>query len=217
MRKLLTIGFWKSEKEPENPDILSFVDYSWDDDIRNKVVEYLEKVEPFVVAGGPTPCILRCEQKYTSFGSCCDGHFCWPLNLAHYVAYHGIRLPDLFVEHIINNFDTVESIFEFNFKDDIDCSWWKSQKGFTDSQAILPGEIGEIWIEPVETRLTPKIIHFLQSFVDFEHRSIKHLYDLLQSKNAFLLKENCFYADFFSVYIRARRVGINVVFIPRKE
>ena len=97
-RDLPKIGFWYSDREPEFPH--PEPDFEWNETARRAVIEYLK-------AGGVT-------ERYRGYSYCrvcdktngsqeqSDGTYVWPSGLAHYIEEHNVRLPDEFVEHVMN-------------------------------------------------------------------------------------------------------------------
>lgn len=50
-----------------------------------------------------------------------DGVYVWPDGLAHYVTEHDVRLPDVFVQHVLS--------YHPYSRTPINDSWWRSIEG----------------------------------------------------------------------------------------
>lgn len=105
---LILIGYWQSEREPLLPDPHRLVDQSWDRDERDLVVGYLRGGLAVVHMMGWSPCRM-CSWQQNGASELTDGTYLWPEGLAHYVADHGVRLPDEFVHHAVSRFGDLES------------------------------------------------------------------------------------------------------------
>ena len=94
------LGYWKSQSEPDLPDPLDYVDNDWDSDDRALVVAHLVAGEVWESWRGNSVCRFLCGQDT---GSRCftDGAYVWPEGFAHYVAEHGVRPPQEFIDHIV--------------------------------------------------------------------------------------------------------------------
>jgi len=92
-------GFWQTEPEndPMLPVVKDFIDPSWNPDDKDRIIAYLTNA-PIVVAAATDSedCLLCSSDQLTScFQS--DGSWLWPEDLAHYVACHGVVLPNRLV------------------------------------------------------------------------------------------------------------------------
>jgi hypothetical protein len=103
MNALLPVGFWWSEDEPLLPHPRDFVDESWDEDERRRVIAYLESayLMPYVSCG-PSWCRLGCPGIPADIGcqELTDGTWLFPEGLAHYVRHHGVKPPEAFLDHL---------------------------------------------------------------------------------------------------------------------
>ena len=76
------------------------VDSTWAGKDRSRVVQYLARARAVAHAGGLSYCRFGCGLDGCAELS--DGVWLWPEGLAHYVAHHGVRLPDEFLDHVRN-------------------------------------------------------------------------------------------------------------------
>ncbi len=116
MSRLVLIGYWCSDDEPEWPDPVTMVDTAWDETEREAVAAYLSSAFVPWVAAGHSTCRL-CGQLNGS-AEFSDGVYVWPEGLVHYVSDHSVRLPMEIVQHIKQRLDA----FDF---DNIDRESWK--------------------------------------------------------------------------------------------
>ena len=117
-KKLVLIGYWDGpETDHSWPAVENFVDMGWDADEREFVVSYLQSGVMVWGCMGFSLCRF-CGQENGNL-ELSDGHFMWPDGLAHYVAEHGVRLPDLFIHHSVARMEGLESAVR-------DAGWWKS-------------------------------------------------------------------------------------------
>ena len=64
------------------------------------IVTYLQQAAVLVASPGPVRDVLAPELGYIGTPSIkTDGRFCWPADLAHYVARYHVVLPDAFLAH----------------------------------------------------------------------------------------------------------------------
>jgi hypothetical protein len=115
--ELILIGYWSGAGVEGWPTPGRFVDPTWTGDEQDLVADYLAR--GFVVRScmGYSPCRI-CGHDNGSL-ELSDGVYVWPEGLAHYVADHGVRLPDLFVSHVLSRIEALESAGR-------DESWWRS-------------------------------------------------------------------------------------------
>ena len=119
--ELIVIGYWHGEQtSPGWPAPVDFVDTSWDVDERDIVASYLE--HGFMVWGcmGFSPCRF-CGRDNGNL-ELSDGTYLWPDGLVHYVADHGVRLPEPFVSHVLSRMGALEAAGR-------DESWWRGHAG----------------------------------------------------------------------------------------
>ena len=93
--KLIPVGYWHSDREPElpMPDSNEFVEHE------EEIVQYLKNGREINAYRGSSPCRL-CDKRNNGSREQSDGTYIWPNGLAHYVEDHNIRLPDKFVEYL---------------------------------------------------------------------------------------------------------------------
>jgi hypothetical protein len=115
--RLVRIGYWSGHGSGGWPDPRSFIDLSWDERERADVRDYLTR--GFVAAAfmGRSLCRL-CGAEAGSL-ELSDGAFVWPEGLAHYVSIHSVRLPERFVEHVLEMTGRLQQA-------DVDEDWWRS-------------------------------------------------------------------------------------------
>jgi hypothetical protein len=121
---LRRIGYWKPapsgiarNQADEWPDPASFVDASWDADLRDMVADYLDCGFVWRAFAGLSPCRL-CGQSNGAL-ELSDGAFLWPSGLAHYIRDHQVRLPAEFVKHVERFTGQLEDAA-------VDDAWWYS-------------------------------------------------------------------------------------------
>lgn len=97
---LIMIGLWSGpESKAEYPDVVDYVDYEWDSWEREQVVDYLARGHFSANYMGKSTC--RFCGKLNGFAECTDGIYAWPAGLVHYLEEHGVRLPDAFVQYVL--------------------------------------------------------------------------------------------------------------------
>src|SRR3954452_5620976 len=70
---------------------------------RERIVEYLTGAHVIVVVPRVLRDALDESRRITDCGIATDGTWIWPLELAYYVANHGVAVPPAFVEHMAAN------------------------------------------------------------------------------------------------------------------
>jgi len=119
-RKLILIGYWDGPDTDHSwPSPEAFVDRSWDPEIRELIASYLSMGLLARSYMGFSRC--RLCQRLNGDLELSDGVFVWPDGLSHYVADHGVRLPERFVSHALAMTDELE-------RADRDLDWWRSFK-----------------------------------------------------------------------------------------
>lgn len=109
--KFKYIGYWGSK---ENPKFCSyaqtgnqlpwpghFIDLKWDRKERDLVVNYLKKAPNVEHWMGFSFCRLGCFNLDNGVTDKGDGIFVWPEGFSHYVEHHGVRPPEEFVKHVL--------------------------------------------------------------------------------------------------------------------
>ncbi len=97
---MIKIGFWKSEQEPDLPDPNDFVDPDWDVQVRRMVVRYLNSGKESAAYRGMSRC--RFCRRFNGNCDLTDGVYLWPDGLPHYLEAHQVRLPEEFVQHVLD-------------------------------------------------------------------------------------------------------------------
>lgn len=113
--QLIRIGYWAASESDRWPSVEAFVDLTWDQEERRRVLAYLRRGVLVRAYMGFSTCRL-CGERNGSI-ELTDGQFIWPEGLAHYVEAHGVRLPARFVDGI----DEIESCLD---EAEVDDSWW---------------------------------------------------------------------------------------------
>ncbi len=114
---LTRIGYWRGETAPDWPDVLDFIDDSWNEDEREAVASYLRSGTAVRHCMGFSMCRICGRKNGTSEFS--DGTFIWPEGLAHYVEDHAVRLPQRIVDHATDAMERLESA-------PVETTWWQS-------------------------------------------------------------------------------------------
>lgn len=116
--RLTLIGYWAGPSTTGSwPSPEDFVDHTWDEDDRDFVAYYLASGEVARTYMGYSPCRVCGRNNGAMERS--DGTYVWPDGLAHYVADHGVRLPDQFVQHAYARTESLEEA-------ERDLEWWRS-------------------------------------------------------------------------------------------
>ncbi|GIJ50946.1 hypothetical protein Val02_78320 [Virgisporangium aliadipatigenens] len=93
-KALRLIGYWDGRDAPAAwPDVCGFVSTAPDRAVQQAVAAWLRAGAVFVVTAGISVCRL-CGTANGSAEQTDGDHFVWPDGLAHYVAEHGVQLPD---------------------------------------------------------------------------------------------------------------------------
>jgi len=122
-RPLLLLGYWRDETAPDWPDPRDLIDPSWDAATRDAVVAYLKAGRvPWTQLGFST---CRICGKPNGCSELTDDTYVWPEGLAHYVADHGVRLPEEFVTRAL---DAGKS------RPSVNAAWWRSATGMAEEE-----------------------------------------------------------------------------------
>jgi hypothetical protein len=146
MKRLILIGYWRNEDDPDWPDPARFVDPAWEPEIRDAVIKYLDAGETNNIFAGTSWCRFRCP-RYGCWGlgssTLTDRVYLWPSGLSHYLKDHSVRLPQAFVEHVLRRSKQptlLESMLQWLAGEpgpDYDEDWWRAQTGFTAGESFL--------------------------------------------------------------------------------
>jgi hypothetical protein len=112
---LRSIGYWRSDLQPELPDPAHWQDSTWNAAERDFALRYLELGYPIASALGAASCRLCGAANGSQELS--DGVFVWPEGLAHYIREHSVRLPDAVLEAFRRRLADLEEA-------DVDDTWW---------------------------------------------------------------------------------------------
>ena len=115
---LVLVGYWRSDENPEWPQVDTFVDPGWDEDERIKTSAYFSSGTRVRQYMGYSRCRVCGEMNGSA--ELTDGTYLWPEGLAHYIREHGVRLPSVLVNHAIRRRDFLEA-------EDVDREWWRTQ------------------------------------------------------------------------------------------
>lgn len=108
-------GYWTGPGVGDWPDLHRFVDYDWDEEERELIVDYLLRGFVSRAYMGYSPCrICGCDNGALELS---DGTYVWPEGLRHYVVEHGVRLPSRFVLHVLATNERLETA-------ERDPAWW---------------------------------------------------------------------------------------------
>jgi len=100
-RPLKRFGYWWSPEEPELPHPRDYVDASWGAGERQSVVAYLTNAYYLYPWMGFSWCRLGCpDSTYMGAWDMTDGTWLFPEGLVHYVAHHGVKPREEFLEDV---------------------------------------------------------------------------------------------------------------------
>lgn len=94
--KLIPVGYWWSEREPELP----MPDSNESIEHEEEIVQYLRDARQINAYRGSSTCRI-CGDRRNGSREHSDGVYIWPQGLAHYVEEHKTTLPEEFVNHIL--------------------------------------------------------------------------------------------------------------------
>jgi hypothetical protein len=117
---LKTVGYWKSEDEPNFPDPQLLVC----NDIEEKpnIIEYLDSGIICEFSLGYSYCRFDCGIPEDKMGDSdlTDGIWVWPQGLSHYVSLHNVQLPSEFINFMKSNKWKVQYELANKFKIEIE-------------------------------------------------------------------------------------------------
>ncbi len=157
---LKVIGYWADETHPDYPDPRDLVDESWRAAERAEVVSYLEHQRVARAFMGVSLCRM-CGRRNGSL-ELTDGTYVWPDGLAHYVRDHGVRLPQPFVDHVVDR--TGRSVDQ-----EVSAVWWLDHARRTPvgpdvgseqvpDEELLEGEWGYVLVQVLNLRAGEKVV-----------------------------------------------------------
>lgn len=100
---LIALGYWcdwNDNYAMHLPDPRQYIDLTWDAAERAGVVLYIHRARIIHSWRGQS----RCRFCGCMNGSAClsDGKYVFPTGFAHYVEKHGVKPPQVFIEHAID-------------------------------------------------------------------------------------------------------------------
>lgn len=96
--KLIPVGYWYSDREPELP----IPDHNKSTEHEEEIARYLRSHKEINAYRGSSPCRL-CDLRHNGSKEYSDGVYIWPQGLVHYIEEHKTTLPIEFIEHILAN------------------------------------------------------------------------------------------------------------------
>lgn len=115
------LGYWSWGIDPTK-----LVDPGWAGAERSALIEYLRSGAKWSSSFGYSFCRFSCGTPDDSMGSAdlTDAEWIWPEGLWHYVANHGVALPDEFLAHARANHFTIPPFDLESLFPDADESEW---------------------------------------------------------------------------------------------
>ena len=111
------IGFWRRHKNEDCEDNLpwpeDFIDEEQSECFINMVAGYLDSGSIRERYMGQAYCRI-CNTWGNGSADLSDGTYVWPEGLSHYVREHKVRLPDEFVQHIIDRLEDDSGLSEMD-------------------------------------------------------------------------------------------------------
>jgi hypothetical protein len=123
--RVILIGYWRSNEEPEWPDPHDFVDETWDLEERALVADYLrDGFIPWMEMGFSWCRICGMMNGSAEYA---DSVYLWPEGLSHYIEEHAVRLPRVVVSHVLTRVASVDDHTSTGGRqwDDVDRDWWR--------------------------------------------------------------------------------------------
>lgn len=107
---MIVIGYWGKDKyDLEWPWPQYYVDENQTDNMINMVAEYLDRGAVVEYYMGCSRCRI-CRERVGS-RELSDGKYVWPEGLSHYVREHKVKLPDEFIQHIIDRLEEDDGLY----------------------------------------------------------------------------------------------------------
>lgn len=91
------VGYWKSSLRDSYP-LPQHFESPLDPGVRSRLVAYLNAGQVVNQYRGNSHCRYGCGDNGSAERT--DGEWLWPEGLAHYVATHGVALPQEFIDHV---------------------------------------------------------------------------------------------------------------------
>jgi hypothetical protein len=118
MTEDICLGWWEEELGSSFPSIRASMNGSYCEDEIKMITSYLSNgLCDFEIGNARTGCLFGCRVKAETHSSgiltspITDGVFVWRADLAHYVQFHEVKLPDIFYTHICNSKNEKRRIF----------------------------------------------------------------------------------------------------------
>lgn len=104
------IGYWGQDKHDSRwPWPQDYVDEEQNENVRNMIVDYLDKgVYATGYMGWSTCRICGCKNGSAELS---DGRYVWPEGLSHYVREHYVKLSEEFTQHVIDKLEEVHGLY----------------------------------------------------------------------------------------------------------
>ena len=128
-KKTTGIGYWHSVQMPNFPNPGAFVDETWDQHERARIVRYLQSGLVVAATAGTSWCRFRCGISNVGSAELTDGIYSWPEGLAHYVDKHNVRLP----YEVVKTMLSIRKKSPVDHTTEADWTWWQSLKGCNSS------------------------------------------------------------------------------------
>ena len=109
------VGYWWTEEGSDLPHPKNFVDLSWDEDEKRRVLDYISHCyQPPYAFAGYSWCRMGCEGVPSDIGTqdLTDGTYVFPEGLVHYIKSHNLKPEQDFISHIKANNFTVPELTE---------------------------------------------------------------------------------------------------------
>jgi hypothetical protein len=183
MYELIGFGYWRSLYEPSLPDPAWFVDASWTEEERRRVVAYLSQGRLLHSWMGFSWCRFRCGTSPGAMGASdlTDGTYCWPEGLIHYITKHSLRLPTELVQHILTqSVFPVEQAKQFSPRCEVNMDWWRIQKGWNSAAKSFLSETDQEVKDFVRRYDQNKL--FLEDYTEDGRRAIIQITQELKSR-----------------------------------
>lgn len=139
------IGYWYSDTESHLPDPAWFVVEDYDEEEKRKVIKYLQQSKVVARYRGSSWCRFRCKKEVPGSTDLSDGVYIFPSGLVHYIENHNIRLPNEFLNSIldkelISSKNQSQQTYSPKYISDyhdffVDFNWWINQAGYDQTRS----------------------------------------------------------------------------------
>jgi hypothetical protein len=208
------IGYWYSEDAPSWPDPRRFVDEKQDEENRGKVIDFLQGGAVSAVSGGIEQCRL-CGHCFRGSMAQSDGYYCWVSPLVHYIEAHSVRLPDEFIQHVL---ERKPALPPPEFGTSVDADWWRSQPGWHDGGGVrfFPSHrsvYGSLRLIRAARPTTGEQLSFLRRF-DTGKLGTRELMERLKDRTPWELAAGLHVAEADPLAAEAETLGLRLEFCP---